>query len=367
MKTSKFLSTVVVASMMAATVADAGSIGRSGGSGGGSRSSSSFSSGSSVSRSSSYSAPSKPTVAPSPAPAPSPATKPGGIGGNTSSVGVRKSEVTQPVAQQVRPSTPATPSTTPSYSNSTPTYGNAPQPNYGGGYGGGFGNGGVTNGSTFMSSLGGSFLGSWIGTSLGHSGSHGGGTTVINNGTPSGTGSVSNGSVGSNAVSPGTVGTFDNGPGGSSFGSQSIKKEYTVWSFIADLFGFVIVVALLLGIAWLFYKGFQLVRNYINKERGVSTVPFNPTQKFWEIQKAFASADLTVLQTLLGPDVVDELTNGLAPSTLTLHNVSHEIRLSNNTEFSIWYTFEDDGQAVNQVWHYEKFGKDWKLNGIENV
>jgi hypothetical protein len=204
--------------------------------------------------------------------------------------------------------------------------------------------------------------GTLVGNALfGSHGSHGGGTTVINNGTPSG-GTVSNG-----AVAQGPSGGFvDNGPGGSSF-SQPAKKEYTVWSFIADVFGFVIVVALLLGVAWLFYKGFQLVRNFINKERGVSSHPFNPTQKFWEIQKAFATADLTVLQTLLGPDVVDELTNGLAPSALTLHNVSHEIRLSNNTEFSIWYTFEDDGQAVNQVWHYEKFGKDWKLNGIENV
>lgn len=25
------------------------------------------------------------------------------------------------------------------------------------------------------------------------------------------------------------------------------------------------------------------------------------------------------------------------------------------------------GSEINQVWHYEKFGQDWKLNGIENV
>jgi hypothetical protein len=360
MKTSKFLSAVVVASMMVATVADAGSIGRSGGSSGGSRSSSSFSSGSSASKSSSFSAPSKPS--PAPAPAAAPANRPGGIGGNTTSVGVRKSEVTQPVAQSVNAGKPGsfggstTPSTAPSYSNPSPSYGSAPSPGFSAP------SQGIGAGGVFMSSLGGSLAGTMLGNALFGHGSHGGGTTVINNGTPSGSG----GSVSNGAVASGPGGGFvDNGPGGSSFSQP--KKEYTVWSFIADVFGFVIVVALLLGVAWLFYKGFQLVRNFINKERGVSTVPFNPTQKFWEIQKAFATADLTVLQTLLGPDVVDELTNGLAPSTLTLHNVSHEIRLSNNTEFSIWYTFEDDGQAVNQVWHYEKFGKDWKLNGIENV
>ena len=359
MKVSKLFSAVVVATAMVATVADAGSIGRSGG--GGSRSS--FSSGSSASKSSSFSAPSKPAAAPAPS---APATKPGGIGGNTqgSSVGVRKSEVTAPVANNVNAgkSGNITPSTAPSYSNPGPTYGSAPAPNYGGsGFGGG---GGLGAGGVFMSSLGGSLAGNLLGNALFGHGSHGGGTTVINNGTPS---SGSSGGVGSSGVvAQGPGSSFDAGPGGS-FGSQPVKKEYTVWSFIADLIGFVFVVAILLGIAWLFYKGFQLIRNYIKKERGVSNTPFNPTQKFWEIQKAFGAADVAQLQGLLGPDIVDELTNGLAPSTVTLHNVSHEVRLNNNTEFSIWYTFEDAGETVNQVWHYEKCGKDWLLNGIETV
>lgn len=146
------------------------------------------------------------------------------------------------------------------------------------------------------------------------------------------------------------------------------KKEYTVWSFIADLIGFVFVVAILLGIAWLLYKGFQLTRDYVNKERGVKNTPFNPTQKFWEIQKAFGAAEVTALQSLLGPDIVDELTMNLQPSPITIKNVSHEVRLQNASEFSIWYKFhETDGEEINQVWHYEKFGSDWKLNGIENV
>ena len=77
---------------------------------------------------------------------------------------------------------------------------------------------------------------------------------------------------------------------------------------------------------------------------------------------------LTTLQTLLGPDVVDELTMDLQPSSITIKNVSHETRLQNASEFSIWYKFNEiDGSEINQVWHYEKFGKDWKLNGIENV
>jgi hypothetical protein len=275
-------------------------------------------------------------------------------------VGVRKSEVTNGVRNDVAASKPAPPAgSNGAVGSASPGYATAPgysappvpAPSVGSGLGGGFG-------GSFLGAMGGTLVGNAL---FGNHGSHGGGTTVINNGTPSG-------SSGSGVVS--------NGPG-SSISDQSFnpggmpgapKKEYTVWSFIADLFGFVIVVALFIGIAWIFYKGFQLVRNYVNKERGVSTQPFNPTQQFWTIQKAFATAEVTALQTLLGPDVVDELTQDLQPSGLTIKNVSHEVRLANNTEFSIWYKFfETDGEEINQVWHYEKFGKDWKLNGIENV
>lgn len=345
MKLSKLLASAIIAGSLLATVSGtfASSIGRSGGS-------SSSHSSSSSSKSSFSSAPaSKPS--PSVAPAPS---KPGGIGGTTASVGVRKSEVTNGVRNDVAATKPAptgsvgsTGSTTSGAPSYTPTPGySSPAPvvvQSGGGFG-----------SSFMGSLGGTLVGNALFGNHGNSG----GTTVINNGTP-------NGSGGSIQSGPG-VGSNDSqfNPGGM---PSAPKKEYTVWSFIADLFGFVIVVALFIGIAWIFYKGFQLVRNYVNKERGVSTQPFNPTQHFWEIQKAFAAADVSALQKLLGSDIVDEMTNGLQASTLTLHNVSHEVRLANSTEFSIWYKFEDDGEEVNQVWHYEKFGRDWKLNGIENV
>lgn len=351
MKISKLMVAVATSAFMFATVAEAGSIGRSSG---GSRSSSSSSSSfkSSPSKSSSYSAPSKSSVAPGP-------SKPGGIGGTASSVGVRKSEVTNGVRNDVATSKGASTSGTSSgtYSNpsTSPQYAPAPQygyqqppaPSVGGGLG-----------TSFLGAVGGTIVGNALFNSFGGHNNHGGGTTVINNGTPG----TSNGVV---ATGPGTVaGDNQFNPGGV---TTVAKKEYTVWSFIADIIGFVFVVAILLGVAWLFYKGFQIIRTYVNKERGVSNIPFQPTQQFWRIQRAFAEADITELQVLLGPDIVDELTNSLTASTLTLHNVSHEVRLANNTEFSIWYKFEDDGAEVNQVWHYEKFGKDWKLNGIENV
>lgn len=345
MKAIKFVTAALVASVMLATVAEAGSIGRSGGGGfsGGSRSSSS-----SFSRpSSTYSAPSKSAPTPSVAPAPA---KSGGIGSTQGSVGVRKSEVTNGVRNDVATSNPnaakagsySAPSTSPSYAPA-PSYGYAPAPAPQ-----------VTNGSTFMSSLGGSFLGSWIGSSLGHSGH--GGTTVINNGTagvPNSGGVVTQVDGSGQVTQSAPVAQQSSGGGMGSI----------IWNVIL----FAVLIAVIVGIALLFYKGFKMLMEYINKERGVSNIPFNPTQRFWEIQKAFASADVAVLNSLLGPDIVDELTNGLQPSTLTLHNVSHEIRLSNKNEFSIWYKFEDDGSEVNQVWHYERFGSDWRLNGIENV
>jgi hypothetical protein len=346
MKISKLFISAAATAVLFAGYADATSIGRSGGSSSHSSSSVSRSSSTSSSHStSSYSAPSKP--APSVAPAPS---HNGGIGGTQSSVGVRKSEVTNGVKQDIAATRPApasvgnTPSTSPQYAPA-PHY-SSPSPVVVNGGGGGFG-------TSFMGALGGTIVGNAL---FGNHGSSG--TTVINNGPPSG-GSVqsvpSAGSVADNQFNPGGV-------------SSQSKKEYGVWSFIADVIGFVFLLAVLIGLAWVVYKGYQLVRNYVNKERGVSNIPFNPTQRFWEIQKAFAAADVNALQNLLGPDVVDELTNGLQPSTLTLHNVSHEVRLANTTEFSIWYKFEDDGAEVNQVWHYEKFGGGlWKLNGIENV
>jgi len=349
MKFSKLLPAVLISStfMVALPSVEASSFGRS-------SSSSSSGSRSSSSSSKSSSAPSRPS-APAAAPAPS---RPGGIGSTSGSMGVRKSEVTSPVAQKVEQGRPSTTNPSPGNSGgSGPTYGSANQPNYGqppvvmqGNSGPGFG-----------TIFGGALAGSVVGNMINGGGSHGGGTTVINNGTPGGGGAVS-----SNVAGSGPAGGFDNGPGGSSFSQP--KKEYTVWSFIADVFGFVIVIALLLGVAWLFYKGFKMVNVYVKRERGVGpSQPFNPTQKFWEIQKAFAAADVDKLTVLLGPDLVDEATANIAPNTITLSKVSHEVVLSNPREFSIHYTFEDNGEKVDQVFHYELHEGAWKLNGIETV
>ncbi len=345
MKMSKLFIAVAASAVLFGTVAQAGSIGRSGGShSSSSHSSSSVSRSSSTSHASSYSAPKAPSVAPAP-------SHSGGIGGTSGSVGVRKSEVTNGVRNDIAHSNPnagkagsysaPAPHYTPTPSYSYPA---TPQPQ-------------VTNGSTFMSSLGGSFVGSALGNMIFGGHGHGGGTTVINNGAPS-AGTVSSG--------PGAISTDAQfNPGGV---NVQPKKEYGVWSFIADIIGFVFVIAILGLIVFAGYLAFKKIRAYVNKERGVSNTPFNPTQKFWEIQKAFGAAEVTTLQSLLGPDIVDELTMNLQPSPITIKNVSHEVRLNNNTEFSVWYKFyETDGEEINQVWHYEKFGKDWKLNGIENV
>ena len=346
MQSNKFVATLMLASAFLASVpAEAGSIGRS-------------SSGSSMSRSSSSSSfsrpstpsPSKPSVAPAP-------SNPGGIGGNSASMGVRKNEVTAPVAKKVEQSRPSAvnpdpgkagsfsvPTTTPSYSAPAVP---APQ---------------VTNGSMFMSSLGGSFVGSAFGNMLfGGHGSHGGGTTVINNGTPSGGSSGGGGVSGASAITD-SGGVYSTQP------VAPVTKSYTMWNFIGDLISFVILVALLVGIAWLFYKGYKMIRSYVNRERGVGpSQPFSPTAKFWEIQRAFAAADLTALTGVLGPDLVDEATRDLVVTELTLRNVSHEVVLNNPREFSVHYTFVDGGETINQVWHYEKHESVWKLNGIENV
>ena len=340
MKFSKFIIPAIVSSLVLVAVSSsyAGSIGRSSSSSSSSRSSSS----SSMSR---PSMPSKQTAAPAP-------SAPGGIGGTQGSMGVRKSEVTAPVAQKVeqkrpQPAQAAPGSTTPG----SPAYSTAPQPNYAPAQSPGIGAGGV-----FMSSLGGSLAGNLLAHSL--FGNHGSsGTTVVNN----------NGGGGGPVA--------QNGPsanGGSSFdqGSQSmpVKKSYGIGDFIMDIILFALLIGVVVCIVWAFYKGYKMIRDYVNKERGTGTKqPFSPTAQFWLIQNAFATADIELLKTLLGPDLVDEATRDLEASSLSLKNVSHEVVLDNASEFSVHYTFNDGDIVLDQVWHYEQHAKSWKLNGIETV
>lgn len=306
MRVSRFLVSVLVAGAMFAAVStvEAGSIGRSSGSSfSSSRSSSSFSS-------SSYRS-SSPSIAPS---------KPSGIGGSSGSMGVRKSAVTDPIKAKSAPPVTATSSAP---VTSAPSYS---APAYSGSGGGGF-----------MSSFGGSFLGTSLGMMM--FGNHGG-QTVINGG-------------GGNGVAGGPVTVVESSSG---FGSV----------IMAILQG-VLLIALLIGVAFLCYKGYKMIGAYVRKERGGSTQPFNPTERFWEIQRAFAAADLDALKPMLGPDLMDEATQTLRKSELKLSGVSHEVVLDNSVEFSVHYLFNDAGDSCSQVWHYERFGSVWKLNGIENI
>jgi len=336
LKSRKFVTTLAIAAIMFAPFANSASIGRSGGSK------------PSISRS--YSAPKPAPSKPAAAPAPS---KSGGIGGTQGSMGVRKSEVTQPVANsvqqgRVQPGQSSSAGASGFGSAPGPSYSSAPLPNYNP-TSPGLGLGGV-----FASSLGGSLIGSMLGNALTRPS---GGTTVVNNGGGSAT-----------PLSSGPGGSIDPSGNYMAPAGATVSKGYTMWNFIGDLITFTILVALLVGIAFLFYKGFRMVKNYVNKERGVGTAqPVNPTSQFWKIQRAFAEADVTELKILLGPDLVDEATANLAPSTLTLSNVSHEVKLNNPREFSVHYTFDDNSDTINQVWHYELHDKTWKLNGIENV
>jgi len=332
MKLNKIFSSIVIAGMVLGSFQSyAGSIGRSGG---GSSSSSSRSS-------SSYSSPSKSYSAPAPSrPAQAAPAAPGGIGGTSGSMGVRKSTVTQPVANQVQagkpapaaaPGAPTGGSSTGSYSAPAPVYS---QPSTSG---------------VFMGALGGSLVGNMLGNSL--FGNHGG----YNNG------GYNNG----NGYAPNVQAQ----QGGQSGVAQVVvQKSYGVGDFIIDVILFALLVGLLVGLAFLAYKGYKMIRNYVNRERGVvQAQPFSPTAQFWMIQKLFAAADVTALTALLGPDLVDEATANLTPSTLTLNKVSHEVVLNNPREFSVHYTFDDAGVTVDQVWHYELHDGSWKLNGIETV
>jgi hypothetical protein len=340
MKKTNILAALLVASTLVASFpSTASSIGRS--------------SSSSASRSSSVSRPSAPPSRPSVAPA----QRSGGIGGSSGSYGVRKSEVTNQVAQNKGYTAPPS-ATKPSGTAPTPNYQPQPTPNYGGG---GFQSPApnISNGSIFASSLGGSLLGSVIGNSL--FGGHGGGTTVINNGA-TGSGSAVSGAV------PGSAAADSNGSVTTYSQAYPPKKSYGMWDFITDVFLFVLLLATLAGAAFLIYKGYKMVRSYIQRERGVTKAqPINPGGKFWQIQNAFATADSTTLQTLISADLFAELGQNLTPSDMTLTQLSHEVVLDNATEFSVNYTFTDVDQEIDQVWHYELQNGVWMLVGIETL
>ena len=342
MKQSKFL-TILVLALSAASlhVAEAASFGRSSGS-----SAPSYSRGASSAI--------KPTVIPSGAQSPQ---KVGGIGGTSGSMGVRKSDVTTQVAtrnqQQRDVSSGYTTNGAYGYQRSAPSYS---QPSYN------VPQSAPSNGSTFMSSFGGSLGGSLIGSMLGNalSSNHPTpSTTVINNGTPASSTVASSASIPSGAQQMGINQT-----------PAVIVQEsrYGMLDFLKDVIIFSILIAIIVGIALLFYKGFKMLKNYFNRERGiVQSHPVSPTGKFWEIQRAFTTADIATLKAVLGPDMVDEATQNLEPTVLSITNVSHEVVLNNPREFSVHYKFSDDGQQIEQVWHFELHDGQWKLNGLENI
>lgn len=329
----KFLKALVLALSLSVVAfqVDAGSIGRSSSSSSVSsgRSSSSFSSSSSSSRSSAAPAPSKPS----------------GIG-STASYGVSKPDVTNGVRSDVAKASPApaTPSggavSTP-HSAPTPVYSTVPVPTTTVVHhdsGGGFGS---------------SFAGSMMGSMLGNALSRPAAPVVVGGGGYAG------------PVVAGTTTVVENG--GQPVVVQR-ESSYGIGHFILDVILFGILLAVVAGLCFLIYKGLKMTKSYVNTERGIDNNPFAPTERFWKIQKAFAAADKAALESLLGPDIKDELLDGIeGPTELDIHKVSHEVRLLNNREFSIWYKFEDGGENVNQVWHFEKIAGDWKLNGIETI
>lgn len=374
MNLSKIAATVIVASCLTAgAVVDASAaIGRS-------------STTSSSARSSSVSS----SAARSP-------TRIGGIGG-TSSIGVRKPTITQPVAKQLQPA--ATSSASSSTYRSQPQYGSGynnsnynQQPNYNNNsnyahpqnY-----SSGPSAAGTFAAAAGGSLVGSAVGNALFNNHNATPSTTIVNNGAPAAapaavattpvttvvdpvTGNTAVMPMSSNvAAMPATV--MQQVPAAPVVVQQ--QKGYSLFSLIGDMLGFAIVALLALGIVFGGYMLFKRTRKFIEQEkqeaveeRAADPVqPFAPVGKFWAIQRAFSDADVVALKSQLGPDVVDELTANLEPTVIQISNVSSDVLLLTNTEFSVHYTFTDNNEQVNQVWHYEVHDGQWKLNGIENL
>jgi hypothetical protein len=336
---SKKLSIILAATMVFSPLVEAASFGRSGG----------------FSRSSSSRSFSSPSKTPS-TPSQNTAKSPGGIGGTSGSIGVKKPDITQ--AARSTPSPAPTPSYNSGYRPNTvppPSYGYStpPAPQ-------------VSNTSTFMSSLGGSFVGSALGNMI-FGGNHGssGGTTVINNGVAPAAGSAAPSASVANGMTP-IDGSIQHAP------VTISAKKYGVMDFIIDVLMFMLLIGFLVMIAYAGKKMFDYIKNRVKTNREISNAPIlNRGEMFWEVQQAFAEADLTKLNTLVGPDIMAELSRSkLEPSVVSIKQLSYETIHDTGLEKSVSYEFMDDAagnQVIDQVWHYELLNGSWKVVGIENV
>lgn len=143
-----------------------------------------------------------------------------------------------------------------------------------------------------------------------------------------------------------------------------------MWSFIGDVLGFLVVLSIFGAIGFLIYTFFKKMRRgQFSQNQSVTgkDMPFSVDGRFWEIQHAFAKADVAKLKSMLGTEMLDAILKDLQPSTLKIVDVSFEVRLETLEEISIWYTFYEDGVRVDQVWHFDKIHGQWLLTGLENV
>lgn len=377
MNLSKIAAVVVASCLTAGAVVDASAaIGRA-----------STTTSSARSSSSSYSAATSPT-------------RVGGVGG-TSSIGVRKPTITQPVASQIQQqrqpaavnSSSSTYRAQPQYSsgynnsnyNQQPNYNNSsnynnsnynhPQSN----------STGPSAVGTFAAAAGGSLVGSAVGNALFNNHNATPSTTIVNNGAPAAVPVTQSATVaqapaiidpvtGNVTAMPGTA-VVQQVPQLPAAQVVQQQKGYGLFSLISDMLGFVIVAALALAIVFGGYMVFKRSKKFIEQEKQEAAEvhaaeiaqPFAPVSKFWTIQRAFSDADVVALKAQLGPDVVDELTANIEPTAIQISNVSSDILHLTSTEFSVHYKFTDNNEQIDQVWHYEVHDGQWKLNGIENL
>ena len=295
--------------------------------------------------------------------------------GSVGSAGVSKPSVVSR-SPSIAPTSTYTPrSTTSTTTSSTRVTVNH---NYGGGYGYGGGGG-------FGSAFSGSFFGSVMGNMLfNHSQ-----PVVYGGGMQAGSAPVAGGYA-----------------GGDSYNGAVIESHYGVLNFLLDAILFVLGATILVIIVWLMVKlcrrlfnmygdnddevvvhstttettytpspefvhsqANDMAANFAPLTTNSATYPFAPISKFWEIQDAYAKADVTTLHTLLGPDLVDEFTRDIQPSTVSLKGVSYVVLMDEHDQFSVEYHYycNSTSEFIRQVWHYEKFDGVWKLNGFETV
>lgn len=151
---------------------------------------------------------------------------------------------------------------------------------------------------------------------------------------------------------------------------QAYVPAYSSFSFL----NFFLFLLMLCGVGILVYLLFNFIKQKKETQQvadDLEKAPFNYIVKFFDIQKADAARDKEKLLNMLTQDMAVQVLSNMPeePEKCAFSGVSSEAIHRTDREVSVRYRAYDliDSEYLDEVWHFEKEGSNWKLAGIEEV